>query len=265
MKLACYVYLLFGFVLLNLSCKEEIPIELAEDIGKIVIESEINDAGSTQYTKISKTTSFGNTISFEPYDVTSVVVSDDGGLVDTLIRIRPGVYQTNRIQGTVGRKYLLEVNDQGTIYQSSSRMMPCPSIDSSYIFNFLNAENRYAAIKFRDAAGETNYYRYFIRLNRQPPKTMYVFEDKLINGAEWRFTSRRQEEKMKVGDTAEFILLSTDKANFEYFNVLIQNQLVTSNGNEQVAPTNPPSNISNGALGYFSAHSRRTSIVVAER
>ncbi|MFY7860691.1 MAG: hypothetical protein ACOVP5_00585, partial [Chitinophagales bacterium] len=64
---------------------------------------------------------------------------------------------------------------------------------------------------------------------------------------------------------AEFILLSTDKANFEFFNVLIQNQLVTSNGNEQVAPTNPPSNISNGALGYFSAHSRRSALVIADR
>ena len=265
MKLACYAYLLFGFVLLNLSCKEEIPIELAEDIGKIVIESEINDAGTNQYTKISKTTSFGNTISFEPYDVSFVVISDDAGLMDTLIRIRPGVYQTTKIQGTVGRNYSLEVNDQGTIYQSSSRMMPCPAIDSTYIFNFLSSENRYAAIKFKDAVGEQNYYRYFIRLNRQPPKTMYVFEDKLINGAEWRFTSRRQEEKMKLGDTAEFILLSTDKANFEFFNVLIQNQLVTSNGNEQVAPTNPPSNISNGALGYFSAHSRRSALVVADR
>jgi hypothetical protein len=50
-----------------------------------------------------------------------------------------------------------------------------------------------------------------------------------------------------------------DKANFNYWNILIQNQAAVSGGNESASPTNPPTNITGGeVLGYFSAHSRKT-------
>ena len=64
-----------------------------------------------------------------------------------------------------------------------------------------------------------------------------------------------------VGDTVTYELISLDKGAYEYFNSL--QELVNVNPGS-AAPSNPVSNFSNGALGYFSAWSSDSKTIVIE-
>jgi hypothetical protein len=132
---------------------------------------------------------------------------------------------------------------------------PAPLIDSIYSSFFLREDNRNVLIRFLDPANETNYYRYFVKVNKRLPENMYVFEDRLINGTTWRLNAFR--EKYSIGDSVEFIFLGIDKTNFQYFNTINQNSANSAGGNQSAAPTNPTSNFSGDVLGYFSAHSKK--------
>jgi len=232
-------------------------VELNENTGKIVIEGEVHDGVGPYYVKLSTSTSFSNNNTFTPYTPSSVIISDNEGNRDSLIKYADGIYQTTTLRGKVGNTYYLTVKDNSNTYLAQSTLNSSPNIDSFYLSYFLTAENIYPSIVFNDPVDIQNNYRYFVRKNNQPAEYMYVFDDKLINGTKWRLSAFR--EKYKVGDSCEFVMLGIDKPNWEYFNILVQNQAVTSGGNENAAPTNPPSNITGGeVLGYFSAHSRKS-------
>ena len=67
----------------------------------------------------------------------------------------------------------------------------------------------------------------------------------------------------KVGDTITVEMNCIDDKIYTYFSALLQ---LSGGGGPGggITPTNPPSNISNGALGYFSAHTVRVKTAVIE-
>ena len=71
-----------------------------------------------------------------------------------------------------------------------------------------------------------------------------------------------RDHEVVVGDKIHVEMQSIDNNVFTYYSALLQ----ISGGNGGTAtPTNPPSNISNGALGYFSAHTTDTQTFVIEQ
>lgn len=250
-------YILFIFTLFIFSCKENISLPLESQTPQLVIEGEIHDGIGPYYVKLSMSKAYNTTNDLISINPTYAIISDNTGAIDTLTKLKDGLYQTNKIIGAIGNTYYLNVLYNNTTYTAQSTLNSVPTIDSIYAFTFiLKPESKFASIKIKEPALETNFYRYFVKINNKSPERQYVFDDKLINGTTWNFTANQDE--LKVGDSVEFFLLGIDKANFEYFKVLIQNSTLTSNGNTTAAPINPTSNITNGALGYFSAHSRQS-------
>ena len=245
------------FLVMMFSCKERIDIALAEDVDKLIIEGEVHDGAGPYFVKISRSTNFGNSVTFLPHAPLSVFISDNAGNRDSLVKHADGIYKTTSLQGKVGNTYYLTVNDNSGTYRAESRLNSSPEIDSFYFYYFLTQDNINPTIVIDEPVNEENYYRYFVRKNGKAPEFNYVFDDKLFNGSRWRYTAFREE--WKKGDSGEFVFLGIDKANFNYWNILVQNQAAVSGGNESAAPSNPPTNISGGeVLGYFSAHSRKT-------
>jgi hypothetical protein len=239
------------------SCKEKIELPLNENVNKLVIEAEVHDGAGPYYVKVSKSTVFNSTVTYLPYNVNSILITDNEGNKDSLVKYADGIYKTTTLRGKVGNTYYLTVNDNSTKYTAQSVLNSSPTIDSFYLSYFLTAENVYPSIVFNDPADQQNNYRYFVRINNKAPERMYIFEDKLINGTKWRLAAFREE--YKKGDSCEFFMLGIDRPNWIYFNIIVQNQAVVSGGNNNAAPTNPPTNIIGGeVLGYFSAHSRKS-------
>ena len=65
------------------------------------------------------------------------------------------------------------------------------------------------------------------------------------------------------GDTVWVDLLSIDKASYDYFNTL-NNILTSDRSPTSLAPANPNTNLTNGALGYFAAYSVDSRMIILQ-
>jgi hypothetical protein len=120
-----------------------------------------------------------------------------------------------------------------------------------------------AVANFQDPQGVRNYYQFIEYLNGiRLTKDLFVFDDRLSDGRYIQFTLFNDSTYLQPGDQVAVDLQGLDSAVYNYFF-----QLFTSGGagsfNTSASPANPTSNISNGAYGYFSAHtvSSRTDYV----
>ena len=66
---------------------------------------------------------------------------------------------------------------------------------------------------------------------------------------------------MNIGDTIHVEMQCIDQNIYTYYIAVIQISGDDGSG-AGITPANPPSNISNGALGYFSAHTSAVSSIV---
>lgn len=87
-------------------------------------------------------------------------------------------------------------------------------------------------------------------MNNVPYKAFYALDDRLTNGNLIRHQLYMDSAYIQKEDLVTVAMSSVDKNIYNYFNVLQSN-----GGNSTATPSNPPSNISNGALGYFAAAS----------
>ena len=89
-------------------------------------------------------------------------------------------------------------------------------------------------------------------LNGREIPNVLVFEDRLSDGRYIEQPLFNDSAYLQPGDTLQMSMYCVDKNVYSYLFSLIS---VTGNNSFQSAtPANPISNISNGALGYFSAH-----------
>jgi len=84
-------------------------------------------------------------------------------------------------------------------------------------------------------------------------KAFYAFDDRLTDGNFIRQQLYMDSAYIQKEDIVTVVMANVDKRIYNYFNVLQSN-----GGNSTATPSNPPSNISNGAFGYFSASSMDT-------
>jgi len=187
---------------------------------------------------------------------------------DTLIQIYPtahihGYYQTNKIIGTPGYIYYLKILWQGKEYNSSCYMPPVPEIDS------VTYEFTRAAI-----IGKEDYYIPKIWFKDNPAtEDYYLFK---TSGSVWG-RSVLSDENIKAnitglnvfqGETHEWWrngypwagypykieMHSITKEIYNYYQALIM-QFRNDGGVYTPSPASPPTNITNGAQGYFRASS----------
>jgi len=70
--------------------------------------------------------------------------------------------------------------------------------------------------------------------------------------------------KVVVGDAIHVEMQCIDQNVYTFYSALLQ--LSGGGPGGGITPANPPSNISNGALGYFSAHTvRKKSVVIQQQ
>ncbi len=113
---------------------------------------------------------------------------------------------------------------------------------------------------FFDPADVQNNYLFFLYVNGKKDKGFgNVFNDNFINGVRnQRPIIGGQDFKVTSKDVITVEMQCIDKSAYDYFYSLDQ---ITGNGNS-ATPANPVSNITGGALGYFSAHTVRKATAV---
>jgi hypothetical protein len=246
-------------LVLSLSaCKKIIDIDTKDAAPQIVIEGKITDSLIDQQIRISKTVGYSELGIYPKVSGATVTVSDNKGNNYIFKETSPGVY-TNRMKGNPGTTYNLNVSAEGSVYTASSTMPKKVLMDSIGVINnyFFGNERKTTAAYLADPKNEANQYRFYLYRNGIISKSIYVNNDRLTDGNNLRiqlffFTDEERDEELNTGDQLLVEMECIDAPVFDYWFALSEQ---TGRGpNQGTTPANPPSNLSNGALGYFSAH-----------
>lgn len=251
-----YRKLLFLSAVLLFSCKKIVTLKLNNVPPAIVIEGEVTNLSGPYLVSITSPVNFYADNNFPPVSGASVVISDNNGVTDSLTEIAAGVYATHVLVGLPGDTYNLSVTVNGTNYRAVSTMpSPVPLDSISFQSNSGFGRTRISAIaNFRDPAGVRNYYQFIEYLNgARLAKDLFVFDDRLSDGRYINYTLFNDSTYLQAGDQVEVDLCCVDSAVYSYLFQLFQSGGVGA-FNTSASPANPASNISNGAYGYFSAH-----------
>ncbi|WP_443937758.1 DUF4249 domain-containing protein [Pedobacter sp. MW01-1-1] len=238
------------------SCKKIIDIDTTDAAPQIVIEGKISDQLEVQRIIISKTVSYNSESNFPKVSGATVTVKGSNGSSFTFIENSPGVYIRN-MRGISGVTYSLQVNVEGKTYTASSKMPNLVKLDSIGIVtnNFFGSETKIPAAYFVDPANETNFYHFNLYINNLFQQRVYVSNDRLTNGNKIRiqlFHDNEDEEELQSGDKVSVEMEDIDTNIYDYWYSLSAQD--SRGPNQGTTPSNPPSNLSNNALGYFSAH-----------
>lgn len=262
MKKIITVFVLILISIISFSCQKVISVDLNSAAPNIVIEGNISDQDGAYEVKISKTVNFDQTNTFPPVTGAGVTISDNFGNSEKLTEILPGTYHTSVIRGIPGRTYTLNVTINGEEYTASSTMPYSVNIDSLSLENmsFGRDNSKVVDVHFKDSAGVKNYYRFVELRNGVVQKHIFLIEDRLRDGSEVTSSLFADNDTLNIGDSVTVLLQCIDKNVYDYFRSAAQ--ITGSGGPQSASPSNPLTNLSNGALGYFSAYAVRSKKIV---
>lgn len=254
-----YISLLLAGSIALSACEKVIDVKLDNAESQLVIEGNITDQPGQQVVKISKSVPYTENNTYPPLSGAAVTVTDDNGHSWTFSEATPGMYTFPAMKGETGRIYTLKATINNVVYTATSVMPASVGIDflDVKVFNFGGDDQKQAQVHYKDPAGIANQYRFVMKVNGTQSKQVYAENDRLTDGNEVPsvlfFTGNNDDQdQLKTGDVVDIEMQSIDKNIFLYWYTLSQQ---SSNGPAGSAtPGNPPSNINNKALGYFSAH-----------
>lgn len=236
------------------SCVETVQLDLRSVEPQLVIEGKITDSDTDNEVKLTFTQDFQEPNDFPPITSASVMVTDlTTGESEQLTQTFSGVYSMQQLKGKVGHTYKMEVKYNGTTYEATSTIpnkVPFEELKYQEVSR-LQTNIRMVAV-YDDPKDETNYYRWVtIGTDGIRSRAYFVRSDAFNNG-------NRIEQvidsgmDIELGDKITIEMQCIDKATFEYFLTLGKQQGQGLNSGS--SGVNPPTNITEGALGYFGAY-----------
>jgi hypothetical protein len=272
------VFLFIFFQVLLFSCTEPIDINLDSSTIRLVVEGSITTDTMSHKVNLSMTSSYFYNQAPESVTGATLTISDGENII-SLTETAPGVYQTApNVHGTEGKTYTLNINLNSQVggyteYTASSKLYPVAKLDS---INLLyhpdwSEEGMWEVKCFVQDPPTVDFYRFLLSRNdtmiTDTLNEWFVTDDRFfngyyVNGATISYLDQSiKEEKLYPGDT---ILLEMNNTGEEYANFLweSQSELIGSYPLFSGPPANVKGNISNGAIGFFSAYAcSRASVI----
>ncbi|MCK5817600.1 MAG: DUF4249 domain-containing protein [Candidatus Marinimicrobia bacterium] len=270
--------LIFLIALIALvSCEKVIDIDLNLADPALVVEGKVIKDSLAQVL-IQETTSYFSPDTQHCICDATVIIQEDDNTPDTLAHKGNGMYQSTSMYGKTGSNYQLTIIHDTEIYEASSYLPPEPHIyqltpisipafggfDDSTGFHPGGRMDTIPYLIFIDMYDnpiEENYYLLKYILNGEDVTSGYATSDD--EGAENdTLNYMRMFSRFYLSDTVEVKAYAVDRGVYIYFETL--NDVFNSNPIMSSTPYNPHSNISNGALGVFSAMSvdSKTTIIM---
>jgi hypothetical protein len=271
------LFLLMLLVVINSSCTERIDISLDDSTVKLVIEGSITTERKSH--KVFLSTTSGYFYNQKPESVQGATVSISDGVNNyNLTETGPGVYQTAQfVRGSEGITYTLNIklNSQVggyTEFTASSKILPVASPDSVRLLYHpeWSSSGLWEVMCYFQDPPTTDFYRFLVSKNgtlvSDTLDEWVVTDDRFfngyyVNGATVAYLDQgTKEERLTSGDivVVEMNNLSEEYANFIWNS---QSEIRGSYPLFSGPPANVKGNISNGAIGFFSAHAVRRAVV----
>lgn len=254
MKRITYIALAAILSISAVSCTKVIDVKLDNTEPAVVIEGSITDVPGPHTITVTQTTNVDKNNNFPPVTGATVTLTDNSSVDEVLTEVSPGVYQTSALAGVPGKTYTLTVTVNGKTYAASSTMPQKVPFDSLGLKELQTPGGKelFPVVYYTDPKGIGNSYRAVEYINGEKVDEMFIETDEFIDGKtrEAVLFTRGDEYDLHSNDLVEVEVLCIDKNVYKYFEELSE----VSGSSDIAAPANPSSNISNGALGYFSAH-----------
>jgi hypothetical protein len=273
MKNLIYIFIL---ILGLSSCTDIIDIELNSAMQRVVVEAKITDQSTPATLYLSRTTDYFNPNDPVLVSGAKVSLNTASGQSVNMVEIDEGVYQSTELEGASGETYTLKIEDGDELYEASSKLPTKVKIDS-LVFEWFNSFSPHDSLGggymlnlwYTDPVQESNFYMFtFEKLNKSDipepgfpgSNAKILMNDALSNGKSSLMNLNRR-GFYEIGDTVFVELISIDQNTYNYLDQLGE---VSGGGPSfgSSAPANPQNNISNGAMGYFSAQAIDSKVVV---
>lgn len=256
---------LFLIAIFLVSCQKVISVKLNSSETKYVITGKVTDQPGECLVSITRTKDFSEDNQFPGVSGATVTVDHDG-VVTTLPETEAGSYSTGSITGEPGHTYLMTVQIGSETFSASSTMPQPVDLDSMYVSNEPLSNKKYITVVYRDPLNIANYYHFIQYINGRKEQTIFASDDEFTDGQRVRSQLNYNNDTddstrdIKSHDSVSIDMICNDAAVYKYWYSLSNG---ATGANQSATPANPVSNISGGALGYFSAQTiRRKSIKV---
>lgn len=255
--------IILGFSLLLFSCQEVIDLNLETRSARLVIEGIVTDKDAPFEVKLSQSVNYDVSNNFPSISGAQVSITNEAGTVESLVEEEIGTYRTaGNYRGVPGATYFLKIVADGKEYTATASMPEKKVVIDSLSFVFeeeslFQDEGFYVSCHFTDPAGTPNYYRIKVLVNGAP--FVFDFDGTKVKDNNLRLTSDKfsdgnnrefdfDEITLVLGDVVFVELDNIDNITYDYYR-----SLQDAIDGEGVAPSNPVTNITGGAMGYFGA------------
>ena len=261
-----FPYLLF-IVLLLMGCEEVIDVNLDGAEQKVVVEAVITNLSGDARVAISSTNPVNDTATFNGLSGAEVRINGSNGRQYRFEERDKGIYLHERLAAIPGVTYTLTVNLEGKTYTATSTMPQWVRADSVFMTNdfLVNQTLKVANVAFKDDPSPGNAYLFEQYINKKKVDGFYIFNDDYTNGRpniqKLFYFPGKYEDGISTGDSVLINFFNIEPQIYKYWFSVLRGSTGQSG---QASPANPVSNMRGGALGYFSAQSRETFVIVAD-
>lgn len=259
------ILLSFSLVMLLVSCNVDdkiVDLPMNDGSGKIVIEGEVTNEIGPYEIKVSRSIKVTSHQDIPVVTNAKVILSDNHGQTEELTYDpQDESYKTKNFTTTEGDTYTLSVTVDGKEYKSVSTLHKLVEIEKLEQEKDKSDNSTFVSVFFTDPVAKGN--KYVIRGQKGELGTSQynVYSDDQFNGGTLGYPLYGK-YNLNKSDTLFVELQSVDAPVFDYFRVL--SNLGLGDSGDISTPANPPSNITNGALGYFSAHTTSADYIVIQ-
>jgi hypothetical protein len=248
------------------SCKKILDLDLEAAEPQLVIEGNLTNIQGVQTVKISRTVPFDAANEFPAISGATVSLLNSKGELIYFAEASPGIYEAYELAGVAGETYTLKVAVNEQEYTASSTMPALVRLDSLTATEqtFGSEVRKIIAVNYQDPPTVKNYYLFKMVLNGKKVGQIFSESDFFTDGryvTRDLFLSGYEDLEIETGDAVTVEMQSIDEPIYTYWRTLEQ-QYASGNPNDVTTPSNPPSNWTNRALGFFSAHTVQVEDVV---
>lgn len=258
MKQHIHIFPILLFSLAFTACRKEITLDLENESNKVVVEAILTEGTGPHTVHLTRSLGFDASNTFPAISNATVTLSDDLGNSEQLNETAPGIYTTATLVGEQGRTYQLNTVVDGNAYTAQCPMPVSVTMDTLMIDSFpsFGTYTKIIVPGYVDPAGIANYYRFIVVVNGEKQDGFSMESDRFTDGNLVLQPLFVNGLELESGDVVQVTMLCIASDVYHYFFSMAQNVDNAS------TPADPVSNISGGALGYFSVHSASTRSVM---
>lgn len=251
------ILILLIYTIFFTSCRKVIDVSVNPTASQYVVQANVIDDTGGHIVYISRTIGLNETNAFPKVSGATVVLQDvTANILDTLRESNPGQYIAYRLIGVPTHTYKLWVKANGSEFTAISTMPKHVPLDSIYMERAPIGNGLVLNIVYTDPPELGNNYHLTQSVNDSLLSDILSTTDEVDNG---NVVSRPifSDYKYSRGDSLTVTLEAIDKNVLTYYEGL--EQVADQNS---ATPANPKTNITGGAIGYFSAHTNSTKILI---